>query len=715
MGRPLGPSGGRPGGGGTGLPDGLSSGPRRTVGRPGRPGAGGRGLARGDGRCAGGGPGRHGPGAGARKGTGHRRAGRRRSRSRAGRGGGGRGHWRGRRPRRGALRTIPGAVVGRGGAGAAGGGAAATVFWPAPWSPTPGWRRGGGHGRQPGPTTSTSRPRPGRKTPPWRTWWPWRPSSAGRAPRAGPGGATPPRRPCGGPRSACASSMEDEWLLTPIPRERASSSPSLLVRPSSLAQLIDAESSSASGSLCPWFLSGPGVKPAPYPRTSGAVRPHASPSCACNCCTSAASIDGVRGPGRKPGACAPPGRGSPRPPGRSRPPARGRAGPPTAPRPATGRFGSVGGRRALRHPTRFARPVPRLARTSTHVRTGAPPPPGLLRRRLRGRLRLARRCTLAPRLTLASPPAGPGAGRRRSCPPPGADHSSADMASPPSAGFHTISPRLVLDPLSLGPLLVGVAGLLLGELGLALDVDAPAGQPGGRAGRSGPPCRWRGRAGSRSRSPWPCPSPRRGGPRAPGPEPRAFWMSSTGSSENGTTSTRSPRSSLVTMRTREPRAPTQAPDRVDVGVVRPHGDLGAVAGLARRRLDLHHAGGDLGHLELEEPLDQPGVGAADHDLGTLGGLADLDDVRLEACAVLVALVGDLLRLGQQRLHLAEVEQCVPVVGLLDDPGDDVTLATRRTPRTSCPARPRGSAGGSPAWPSGRRCARSRRGCRPTRG
>ncbi len=36
-------------------------------------------------------------------------------------------------------------------------------------------------------------------------------------------------------RSAWASSMELEWLLTPIPRERASSSPSLLVRPSSLA------------------------------------------------------------------------------------------------------------------------------------------------------------------------------------------------------------------------------------------------------------------------------------------------------------------------------------------------------------------------------------------------------------------------------------------------------------------------------------------------
>ncbi len=36
-------------------------------------------------------------------------------------------------------------------------------------------------------------------------------------------------------RSACASSMEDEWLFTPIPRDSASSSPSLFVRPSSLA------------------------------------------------------------------------------------------------------------------------------------------------------------------------------------------------------------------------------------------------------------------------------------------------------------------------------------------------------------------------------------------------------------------------------------------------------------------------------------------------
>ena len=41
---------------------------------------------------------------------------------------------------------------------------------------------------------------------------------------------------------------------------------------------------------------------------------------------------------------------------------------------------------------------------------------------------------------------------------------------------------LVLDPLALGPLLAGVARLLLGQLGLALDVDPPAGQPGRQAG-----------------------------------------------------------------------------------------------------------------------------------------------------------------------------------------------------------------------------------------
>jgi len=54
-------------------------------------------------------------------------------------------------------------------------------------------------------------------------------------------------------------------------------------------------------------------------------------------------------------------------------------------------------------------------------------------------------------------------------------------------------------------------------------------------------------------------------------------------------------------------------------------------------------------------------------------LAHFDDVRLEPGPVLIALVGHLFGLGQERLHLAEVEQRVSVVALLDDAGDDVAL------------------------------------------
>jgi len=54
---------------------------------------------------------------------------------------------------------------------------------------------------------------------------------------SGSSGCTGRRRPSRSAflraRSACASSMDDEWLFTPIPRDRQRSSASLLVRPSS--------------------------------------------------------------------------------------------------------------------------------------------------------------------------------------------------------------------------------------------------------------------------------------------------------------------------------------------------------------------------------------------------------------------------------------------------------------------------------------------------
>ena len=100
---------------------------------------------------------------------------------------------------------------------------------------------------------------------------------------------------------------------------------------------------------------------------------------------------------------------------------------------------------------------------------------------------------------------------------------------------------------------------------------------------------------------------------------RAFITNSLGSSEKGTMSTFSPRSSLTTMRTRGAPRHRRRPHRVDVVVVRPHRDLGAVTGLAGHCLELDDAVADLGHLELEESLDQTRVRAADDDLGALGG------------------------------------------------------------------------------------------------
>ena len=116
-------------------------------------------------------------------------------------------------------------------------------------------------------------------------------------------------------------------------------------------------------------------------------------------------------------------------------------------------------------------------------------------------------------------------------------------------------------------------------------------------------------------------------------------------------------------------------DRVDALRVRLDGDLRAVARLAGDPLDRDEPVGDLGHLELEQRLDQLGVAAREDDLRPLGAGADVGDHRLDAGALLVALAVDLLLPGQERLDLAEVdEHVVAVAGLLDDPGDDLADA-----------------------------------------
>ncbi len=136
----------------------------------------------------------------------------------------------------------------------------------------------------------------------------------------------------------------------------------------------------------------------------------------------------------------------------------------------------------------------------------------------------------------------------------------------------------------------------------------------------------------------------------------------------------SPCSSCITLRTRWPIGPMQAPLALSPRTVGAHGQLGAVAGLAGDRRDLDAAVGDLGHLEREQPLDQAGVGARQQHLRPAHALAHADHHALDPRAVLVALPRHPLGRRQPRLDPAEVDQhVVGVAALLDDPGDDVAL------------------------------------------
>ena len=148
---------------------------------------------------------------------------------------------------------------------------------------------------------------------------------------------------------------------------------------------------------------------------------------------------------------------------------------------------------------------------------------------------------------------------------------------------------------------------------------------------------------------------------------------------------RSPRSSLTTMRTREPRGPDAGADRVDAVGVRDDGDLAAagdglavaaaVAGLAGHLADLDEAVGDLGHLELEQLAHELLAAPRELDLRPLGRLLDAHDDGLDARAVLVVLGLDLLAARQLGLDAAQLDQRVVTrVALLHDAGDELADA-----------------------------------------
>src|SRR5437773_2318648 len=104
-----------------------------------------------------------------------------------------------------------------------------------------------------------------------------------------------------------------------------------------------------------------------------------------------------------------------------------------------------------------------------------------------------------------------------------------------------------------------------------------------------------------------------------------------------------------------------------------HRDLGALAALARRRLDDDDPLLDLGDLRLEEPREVARVCARERDLRALGRAPHLEHVGAHAVARVVALPGDLLALGQDRLRLADLQDHVALLDPVHDAAEDLAF------------------------------------------
>src|SRR4051794_6100916 len=230
--------------------------------------------------------------------------------------------------------------------------------------------------------------------------------------------------------------------------------------------------------------------------------------------------------------------------------------------------------------------------------------------------------------------------------------------------------ELVLLALSAGIRDVGVLGVVLG---LGHDVDAPAGQPVGEAGvlallaDGQRQLAVRHDHGGLLGGVVDVDLPHLGGSQRLGDEPGRLVV------PGDDVDLLAAQLRHAHAHARTARADAGA-DRVDTLHARLDRDLGAVAGLTGDGTDRDQAVGDLGNLQLEQLADQVVAAAGEHHLRALALRTHLDDHGLDAAALLVALARHLLRAGQDRLHLAQVDERVAVVVLLHDAGHDLADA-----------------------------------------
>ena len=115
-------------------------------------------------------------------------------------------------------------------------------------------------------------------------------------------------------------------------------------------------------------------------------------------------------------------------------------------------------------------------------------------------------------------------------------------------------------------------------------------------------------------------------------------------------------------------------DRIDRGIARDHGDLGARARIAGDRLHLDDAVVDLRHFLREQLGHELRMRARQENLRPALLAAHVVDVGADAVAVAEGLARDQLVAAHDRLAAAEVDDDVAVFDALDDAVDDLADA-----------------------------------------
>ena len=96
--------------------------------------------------------------------------------------------------------------------------------------------------------------------------------------------------------------------------------------------------------------------------------------------------------------------------------------------------------------------------------------------------------------------------------------------------------------------------------------------------------------------------------------------------------------------------------------------------LASTCFDLDNTVSNFGNFEFEESFYKARMRSADHNLWTFCCFSNFDDVCLDASVWLWSLIRNLFGLRQKGFNFAQIQQCIPTLGLLDDASDDVALA-----------------------------------------